>query len=72
MKNIEALIADGGEITLGAIDSIECAATAADHHNSLALLVRRSHGTRTLRLLSARQGQQGFPCARRTSIPRAS
>lgn len=41
MKNIEALIADGGEITLGAIDSIECAATAADHHNSLAMLVRR-------------------------------
>ena len=31
MKNIEALIADGGDITLGAIYPIECAATAANH-----------------------------------------
>ena len=30
MKNIEALIDDGGEITLGAIGGIDCAATAAD------------------------------------------
>lgn len=30
MKNIEALIADGGDITIGAIYPIECAATAAD------------------------------------------
>lgn len=41
MKNIEALIADGGDITLGALDSIACAATAADSHNSVAMLVRR-------------------------------
>ena len=41
MKNIQALIADGGEITLGAIGGIECAATAADGHNCLAMLVRR-------------------------------
>ena len=32
MKNIEALIADGGDITTGAIYPIECAATAADSH----------------------------------------
>ena len=45
MKNIEALIDDGGEITLGAIGSIECAATAADGHNALAMLVRRDGET---------------------------
>ena len=45
MKNIEALIADGGEITLGAIYPIECAATAADDHNSVAMLVRREGET---------------------------
>ncbi len=45
MKNIEALIDDGGEITLGAVDNIDCAATAADHHNALAMLVRRDGET---------------------------
>ncbi len=45
MKNIEALIADGGEITVGAIGPIECAATAADGHNALAMLVRREGET---------------------------
>jgi hypothetical protein len=45
MKNIEALIADGGDITLGAIYPIECAATAADGHNSVAMLVRREGET---------------------------
>jgi hypothetical protein len=45
MKNIEALIADGGDITLGAIYPIECAATAADPHNSIAMLVRRDGET---------------------------
>ena len=39
MNNIEALIADGGEITVGPIGPIECAATAADGHNALAMLV---------------------------------
>lgn len=39
--NISALIADGGEITLGRVDSIDCAATAADHDQCLAMLVRR-------------------------------
>lgn len=45
MKNIEALIADGGEITIGAIGAVECAATAADQHNALAMLVRRDGET---------------------------
>lgn len=42
MKNIEALIEDGGGITVGAIGPVECAATAADGHNALAMLVRRN------------------------------
>ena len=41
MKHIETLIEDGGEITLGAVGDIECAATAADQHNALVMLVRR-------------------------------
>ena len=45
MKNIEALIDDGGDITVGAIGPIECAATAADGHNALAMLVRREGET---------------------------
>ena len=40
-KNIEALIDEGGEITLGALPPHECAATAADGSNCLAMLVRR-------------------------------
>lgn len=45
MKNIEALIADGGDITLGAIYPVKCAATAADAHNTIAMLVRRDGET---------------------------
>ena len=45
MKNIEALIADGGDITIGALLRIECAATAADGHNTVAMLVRRDNET---------------------------
>jgi hypothetical protein len=44
MKNIEALIDDGGEITLGALPHHECAA-AADGSNALAMLVRRNGKT---------------------------
>ena len=47
MKNIEALNDDGGEITVGTIASIVCAATAADGHNTLAMLVRRDGETLT-------------------------
>jgi len=39
---IEALIEEGGEITLGALPPHECAATAADGSNCLAMLVRRN------------------------------
>lgn len=45
MNNIEALIAGGGEITVGPIGPIECAATAADGHNALSMLVRRDGET---------------------------
>lgn len=45
MKNIEALIDDGGDITVGPIGPIRCAATAADGHNALAMLVRRDGET---------------------------
>lgn len=45
MKNIEALIDDGGEITVGRIHGVGCAATAADGHNTLAMLVRRDDET---------------------------
>ena len=38
---IEALIEEGGEITLGALPPHECAATAADGSNCLAMHVRR-------------------------------
>ena len=47
MKNIDALVADGGEITIGSVDSVECAATAADAHNCLAILIRRENETLT-------------------------
>ena len=45
MKNIEALIADGGDITVGPIGPIAYAATAADGRNALAMLVRRDGET---------------------------
>lgn len=45
MKNIETLIADGGDITISAAYPIECAATAADSHNTVAMLVRRENET---------------------------
>jgi hypothetical protein len=45
MTNIEALIDDGGEITLGHLSGVGCAATAADGHNTLAMLARREGET---------------------------
>jgi hypothetical protein len=41
LANIAALIDHGGQITLGALDPIKCAAIANDEHNSLAMLQRR-------------------------------
>lgn len=45
LKHIETLIDDGGEITLGPIGPIACAATAADGHQALAMLARREGET---------------------------
>jgi hypothetical protein len=47
VKHIEALIDDGGQITLGALDPVECAAIATDQHNTLVMLARREHETLT-------------------------
>lgn len=41
LPNIEDLIESGGEITVGQIGPIRCAATACDESNSLAMLQRR-------------------------------
>ena len=45
MKNIEALIGEGGEITVGALAPFDCVASAADDSNCLAVLVRRDGET---------------------------
>jgi hypothetical protein len=45
VKHLEALIADGGSISIGALDDLECVAAASDAHNSLAMLVRRDGET---------------------------
>ncbi len=45
MKHIDELIADGGEVTLGALAPFECVASAADGSNALAMLVRRDGET---------------------------
>jgi hypothetical protein len=39
--NLEAFIAKGGNISLGRVAPIECAAVASDEHDMLAALVRR-------------------------------
>ena len=51
MKHIEELIADAGEITIGALSPLACVATAADGSNTLAMLVRRD-GETLLELLN--------------------
>jgi hypothetical protein len=45
LPNIEFLINGNGEITIGAIASIPCAATAVDEDQCLAMLVRRDGET---------------------------
>ena len=45
LPNIEFLVNGNGEITIGAIASIPCAATAADEDQCLAMLVRRNGET---------------------------
>ena len=46
-KHIEDLIADGGEIALGTLSSLDCVASAADGSNTMAMLVRRNGETLT-------------------------
>ena len=41
LANIAALIDDGGQITIGALRPIACAAIANDDHNCLAMLQRK-------------------------------
>lgn len=41
LDNIESLIDGGGDITIGAVGSIRCAATAADEDQCLAMLARQ-------------------------------
>lgn len=41
LQNIEWLIADGGDIAVGSIGPVECAASAANSNECLALLARR-------------------------------
>jgi len=45
VKNIEMFIDEGGEITIGPIGPVACAATAADHHIAPAMLARREGET---------------------------
>ena len=45
--NIQGLIDNGGNISVGAIPSVRCAAVAADEGNMLAALLRRKDETLT-------------------------
>jgi ABC-type taurine transport system substrate-binding protein len=40
-ENIEMLIDDSGEITIGRVGPVRCAAAASDENQCLAMLVRR-------------------------------
>jgi hypothetical protein len=45
MKHLEALIEDGGNITIGPIGAAPCPAAAADAHNAIAMIVRKEGET---------------------------
>lgn len=45
LPNIEFLIDGDGDITIGQVGPVACAATAANEHQSLAMLVRRDDET---------------------------
>ena len=52
LANIAAFIEEGGQITIGALRPIKCAAIANDHHDCLAMLQRKP--TETLQQLLER------------------
>ena len=41
LENVDWLISNGGEISLGPVGPVECAAVATDESNCLAMLERR-------------------------------
>ena len=45
LPNIEFLIDGNGEITIGQVGPVACAATACNDHQALAMLVRRNNET---------------------------
>lgn len=45
LENVDWLISNGGEITVGAVGPVECAAVASDESNCLAMLQRRDGET---------------------------
>lgn len=47
MKNIETLVDEGGDISIGPLTPFACVAAASDGSNSLAMLVRRDGETLT-------------------------
>lgn len=45
LENVDWLISNGGEITVGAVGPVECAAVASDESSCLAMLQRRDGET---------------------------
>ena len=45
LPNIEFLIDGNGEISIGQVGPVKCAATACNEHQALAMLVRRNDET---------------------------
>lgn len=41
LDNLEFLVNGHGQVTLGAMEPVECVAVAADEHQTLAMLVRQ-------------------------------
>ena len=51
MKNITWLVENGGDLSIGSIGSIPCAAVASDEHSMLAAVAKRPEETLTELLL---------------------
>ncbi len=45
LPNIQELVTCGGNITVGQVGPVNCAATACDEHDCLAMLVKRDDET---------------------------